>query len=714
MKANKTLMAGALAAALFTIGAQAAETVQTKDVKVTATRVEKDLADVNMSVTVITAEDIKHSAARNVGELLQNVPGVRIMNDGSQGMKRVKVRGENAFRTLVMIDGQRSSEHKSMSGAPMLIDVSMIERIEVIKGPASVLYGSDAIGGAINIITKKGTDKAFTGNASAGYNTAADGVSASAMIAGGANGLKYRLGIAYEDDGDLDTPAGKMPNTDFNSKGANLFVSYDINEDAVIGATLDAYDLEFHSTSITTPGFMVDVDEWKRSKLGLFGEVRHVSDSLQRVRTDVFVQSNNKTMVNTIPGSSTIQYPASDNDMMQYGVSLQTDWQLGDNHYLIAGYEFNYDDLDAISTFDQVTTSTGAHSMHTKKGYDGHQMMNAIYATMESTLPNDFIANYGVRYTYVDTGLKYRKLEGRSEKPTDENDNDGKAVFNAGLIYNGIDNLTLRASYAQGYRHPILQELYVDSGMGGTQVIGNPDLKPETSDNFEIGARWNANGLNLDAVVFYNKADNFITDMPVFKTVHESGTGQAYERQGNLQKMNMAEAETFGLELAASYTAGNGFEPYATVTAMRREITDANGWSTTESGTPKFDARYGLRWSGEANGMNVRWDMYAVSTSEVESSRRVKDTKTINGDLNIGGTIFPNQPMEVWNGKYKVNTIRYAGYTTFNLTGGVDFGAQRQYSVDFGLYNVFDKQYQTNGAVWEAGRHAAVKFNAAF
>ena len=85
--------------------------------------------------------------------------GVRINNDGGQGIKRAKIRGEDAFRSLVMIDGQKISEQKSMSGSPILIDPAMVERIEVIKGPASVLYGSDAIGGAINIITKKGGTK---------------------------------------------------------------------------------------------------------------------------------------------------------------------------------------------------------------------------------------------------------------------------------------------------------------------------------------------------------------------------------------------------------------------------------------------------------------------------------------------------------------------------------------------------------------------------
>ena len=174
-KHHLTLIA-ALTAAAFATAAGAAETaektVQTSEVTVTAGRVEQQLLEVPMAVTVVTNQEIQESAARNVGELLEDIPGVQIMNDGTQGLKRLSIRGEDAFRTLVMIDGQKISEHKSMSGAPILIDPTEIERIEVIKGPASVLYGSDAIGGAVNIITKKGGDKPFEAEASIGYNGA--------------------------------------------------------------------------------------------------------------------------------------------------------------------------------------------------------------------------------------------------------------------------------------------------------------------------------------------------------------------------------------------------------------------------------------------------------------------------------------------------------------------------------------------------------------
>lgn len=155
---NPLVAALALSFATLSSGsAYAMETLNAQDVVVTASRVEKALADVNMSVSVIDRETIERNAqAKTIADLLEStVPGIRIQNDGGQGIDRVSIRGEDAFRTVVMVDGQRISEQKSMSGVPLLIDPSQVERIEVIRGPASVLYGSDAIGGAINIITKK-------------------------------------------------------------------------------------------------------------------------------------------------------------------------------------------------------------------------------------------------------------------------------------------------------------------------------------------------------------------------------------------------------------------------------------------------------------------------------------------------------------------------------------------------------------------------------
>ena len=102
------LLSAAVVAALTFSGAAIADEYQTLETTtVTAGRFEQDLIETPMSVSVVTREQIEQSNARNVGELLELLPGIQINNDGGQGMKRIKIRGENAFRTLVMIDGRR-------------------------------------------------------------------------------------------------------------------------------------------------------------------------------------------------------------------------------------------------------------------------------------------------------------------------------------------------------------------------------------------------------------------------------------------------------------------------------------------------------------------------------------------------------------------------------------------------------------------------------
>lgn len=682
---NKTALATALSLSFCAFVAQAAETYKSEDVIVTASRVEQELADVNMSVSVITSDQIeKDAGATTIADLLEStVPGIRVNNDGGQGIDRIKIRGEDSFRTVVMIDGQRISEQKSMSGVPLLIDPSQVERIEVIRGPASVLYGSDAIGGAINIITKKGGTKPVQGTVSAGFNSSNSGKNASASIYGGANGWKYRIAAATSDTDNLDTARGEMPNTESKTTSADAFLSYDIEPNKTIGASFSYHDLEFMSGSVTYDNpedFYVHVPEWERMRGALFGEFKNLTDTLVRLRIDAYHERNEKQMNNHVAASSgPMSYYVenlADNDTKTSGLSLQTDWQVGSNHYLITGYEYSIDQLEAISqTYNSLLPSMmpDHNGIVSDKFFDGEQSRHSLFATMESTVAQDWILNYGVRYTWVDSEMDIDISKG-SGTAGKQDSSDGKAVFNVGATYKGFENLTLRANWSQGYRYPLLQEQYVDTSMGSSSGItyANPDLKPETSDNFEIGARYTNGTVRIDAAVFYSDADDYITTV-------------AIDNNNNYRYTNVGKAKTIGFELDAGVQLGD-FEPYTVLTILRREY-EENGVETTKTGTPKVTARYGIRYNTEYNGALWRADAYAVTQSATES-------------LDVSDP--------------DAEVISYGGATTFNLTGGVSFGPDNAYSFDAGFYNIGDKAYQNNGAIYEAGRHFAVKLNAKF
>ena len=160
---GRIIMVVAAAGALFLPAANvsaADETVQIKEVVVTATRTEKEQKDVTQSVTVITAEDIKKSGATTAAEVIERTSGVEINDYGTRGsLSNISIRGASYQQVLVLLDGRRMNSASAggfdMSDLPVLM--SEIERIEIVRGPSSALYGADAVGGVVNIITKKTT-----------------------------------------------------------------------------------------------------------------------------------------------------------------------------------------------------------------------------------------------------------------------------------------------------------------------------------------------------------------------------------------------------------------------------------------------------------------------------------------------------------------------------------------------------------------------------
>ena len=143
-------LAAALSAALCTV--VQAESLTTGAVVVSATRVEQSVSDAVSSVSVVQGEDLTASGADTLPEMLKDVPAARVVTDGTPGVQRIALRGENASRTLLLVDGERIDDSKTKSGAPYLINPFFVERVEILRGPSSVLYGSDALGGIVNVI----------------------------------------------------------------------------------------------------------------------------------------------------------------------------------------------------------------------------------------------------------------------------------------------------------------------------------------------------------------------------------------------------------------------------------------------------------------------------------------------------------------------------------------------------------------------------------
>lgn len=680
MRGEGWWMLGVTAALSGLLNAQAwaGETLESRPVSVTATRVERELLEVPVSTTFIGQEEIKRSAADSVGELLRDVPGVEIFDNGAGGAKRVSIRGESGQRVLILVDGQKIAEQKSMDGSPILVNLSEVESVEVIKGPASVLYGSEAIGGVVKITTKKGGERPLQLSLDGGFNTSTQGLDSHLALHGGHEGLSYRLSGALSDQGERDTPEGKLANSGYRFEDYRFSLGYDKGPWS-LGAGYQTYDstvgVYVGDQSISPPitAMSLDLPTWSLEKYNAFAEYKG-GGALVKVRGDAYWQRTIKDFVNNIsmsmmPGHKRQLDVTTNNDQQTVGWTLQGDFVPAKDHYLIAGLDWSGDGLEAKERRYQTDNRIRPLLSDSTYRYEGDLSTTAFFAQDEWQFHPQFSLTAGLRHTWVDSELT------RSTNPAiaTRDMSDSHLVGSLGLVYRPSRELSLRALAGQGYRSPSLQQLYIGTVHGSSApTYPNPDLTPETSNSVELGLRRAGKYWLVDVGVFASQAEDYITTVPY------SG-GQRYA--------NVDGAETYGLEFRLEYTCqAMNLTPYVTGTVSRRQFKYESG-STWDTGLPPAWGRLGLRHERPlAAGVHWWGDIFtraAMSTDQLDTSTS--------------------------------QTVTYDSWATANLATGLAFGPQGVYKVSMELGNILDASYTTaSESIPAVGRYLVVHWSMEF
>lgn len=624
----------------------ATETAQAKEteaVKVTATRTERNLNEVPMTVNVITEEDIKLNPAATVADLLKNIPGIELENNGVAGAPKIRIRGESSGRTLILIDGVRLVEHMPVAGAGIvMVSPGDIERIEVIKGPASVLYGSDAIGGVVNIITKKGSDKPFNVNQRMVYDSSSRRFDNFWSVYGSYEGFFYRGSANFVDSDDRETPNGKIADSDYERNTYTGTLGYKWDHGSVT-LGYSKFDSEINY-QMGGAGGAPQYFEWDREVFNADVVFNNITDYFVRMQLSGNYQDVKR---HTITKSTGV---ATERDVKGYDITLQTEWLLG-NHYVTVGGEYNPEEASQeYSNNNRVTKA---------------DVMNAsVFIQDEWSFYDDFILTLGLRQTWYETKI----TKNTNPFVVDAGDmDDSKLLGSVGLVYTGLKDFSFRGQFSQGYKIPPLYYSNIGHSMLGSP---NPDLKPEESNNYEVGMRMQKWGFDLDWAIFYSQAKNYISMI---------GT------MGNYHYENLDKTETIGSELGVSYT-WEQLTPYFNLTYIHRttkfDSPTATISKTTNSRTPRWTGNFGLRWESEFLGprlfadLNLKW----ADSTKTESETGVKTP--------------------------------YHGWAVVNLQGGVQGRAINDsvdyfFAVDFN--NIFGKAYMPSWETMEMpGRHVVL------
>ena len=315
----------------------ASDLIRSETVVVTAARTQQQLLDTNASVSVVNANQTANLGRDNIPEMLRTAPGVRLVSDGTPGVKRVAIRGESATRTLILVDGQRIDDQKNKSGAPLLINPYFTDRIEVVKGPSSVLYGSDAMGGIVNVITKQAVEDPFAFEGGVGFNSSSNSFTEYANIMGTLDRFHYAAGAFNTNSGDLYlSDHERLDNTSYNARGLNGDFSYDVLDNLTLGY-VGEYFYSDAETSTTTDNatysvFRGEIPEWKRQKHKLYLKAYDLNDYLAAVDASFYFQSNDKEF-NSTPQRGLAVGVINEQDT--YGGNLQLEFSFGDTFYLV-------------------------------------------------------------------------------------------------------------------------------------------------------------------------------------------------------------------------------------------------------------------------------------------------------------------------------------------------------------------------------------------
>ncbi|MDO6387140.1 MULTISPECIES: TonB-dependent vitamin B12 receptor [unclassified Uliginosibacterium] len=451
---HKTLPAALLLALSHPVLAQETELAP---VVITANRVARSAEETLTSVSVITRKEIEQQQARSVPDLLRGLPGVQFANNGGPGKTTsLFLRGTNSDHTLVLIDGVKVGSATSGGTALQDLPIEQIERIELVRGPRASLYGSEAIGGVIQIFTKKGvqpTSLSLTGGSRHSFEGSAAGGfgSPDAWLNLGASGLTTR-GINVKDGGSApESDRDGYTRSTVNVRGGGRIgenLSYDAQ--ALHTEGRNEYDGNPNVTDLQQDLYAGNLRWAASERYTTSFKLAQTLDASKNFKDDKF---------------------SSRFDTRRSQASWQNDFTLAEGHQLVGGYDYLYDEALSSTSY-------------------------ALDSRVNQAVFGQYLADIG-RFDL--------QVAGRHDK------NEQYGHHNTGSLalgYTFTPALRLRASYGTAFKAPSFNDLYYPGA-------GNPDLQPEKSRSSELGASGKTGGFSWEASLFRTEVSNLIAWAPI-------------------------------------------------------------------------------------------------------------------------------------------------------------------------------------------------------
>jgi len=647
--------------------------VELPEVQVTATPNVTTAFTSPQPTSILDQADLRVAQAPSLGETISGLAGVHSINQGP-GIGKPVIRGLSSNRVLVLDDGQRIESQGWGDEHSPNIETADAERIEVIRGPASVLYGSDALGGVINVVKRDlpdaiGGDPFLGGSFAAAFSTNNQQPDGTAQIEGATGGLGFRASLTGRTSEDFSTPLGDVFNTGNRAVAGDGSLGYRGSWGSVRGDfTYRDERLELHDNATATP-------------------FQRIGDTRAGVSANLPIGASRLEV--TTGGEHNRRREFEEVAAGDVASGLLANSYKGDVRFHhaplgrltgLVGVQTFFDDFTVSGTDQHLVPSNRAANL-------------GVYAFEQLELDR-WTLSLGARYDY-------RRLNVTADPPppvgtgTPEQTRTYHSVTgNVGALFHVSEPVALVLNVGRGYRAPQAIELFANGVHEGTiqYDVGNPDLENETSINTDLALRVQSGRVSLELGGFANYISNYIYVRPTGTFDSPSGGPEDPcsdpEQFSCFQKFQAIQgnARLTGFELSAEYHPTAYLHLSGTADYTRGQNRSADQPLPL---VPPFRATYGARLEGTGN--------------RFFSSPYV----SVGGETNARQT------------RLDPNDVAPAGYTLANAGAGVRLATgSRGITVDVTVRNVFDKEYQsflsrykfaTNPVVLDPGRNLTVR-----
>lgn len=559
---------------------------QLNEVVVTNSRIEKPLKDIPVVTRIISNESIRRVGAPDIQTLLQyELPGLQVGYNSMSQAPEITYQGVGGEYLVFLVDGERVSGEGSDHNVDFSrFNVDDIERIEVVRGAASTLYDSNALGGVINLITKS-ANRPFSGNLNLRY--------------AGNNGGNYSLSAGTKQSRFSSfTTLGYRHRDTYSITDTDGQTTTTVNPDGSTSATQDqAYSTTMYGYQIWDASQKFGYSFTDKLSAELKGTYYHNKRDIRQgkkyrdVYKDFTLSGKARYVFNTDHQlDASYVFDRYDKDKVWFTLPVTTDYSnrnqtgrlnysghLG-NHTFSAGTEWQYEYLKHYMLKDSSQVNRTHGAVYAQEEWKIIESLNIILG-----LRGDYEERYGFHLTPK-----------------------------VSAMYRPCEFFTLRAGYSQGYRTPSLKELYQAYDMGGLgmfMLYGNENLQPEHSHQYTVSAEMNTGGFNVSLSAYHNRFRDKIT----YARMNDGTNDQMY--------INAENARTTGVEAIVRWRWEQGFSVTGSY-AYVDDYEEVNG-KNTSSVRPHsltFNASYTRKFGkiGALLALNGQWasklDSYTVNS----------------------------------------------------------------------------------------------------